>query len=986
MPEPERDELSQPTSDESPQTPPDETNPSEAASSEEAYLEGRSMLSHDDTPIFLGLRSKMTARMAAEQAEEPSDDSAPEQPASIHETNEIPPVIVQLDPEMERLRFYFEESLTSDEALDEAVEEEVPVLPPVPAKTDAYDTPLFLEAVSVPDEPEETETAETTQEELQEPANAYAEFEELTLAEALSQFRQAPLATLKAFIAVTRTPEVEIPTPPALRPAFAAAGVARATDIVLPGLRRPEARPRTPSAVPDVPQIEDDARSRRAGLQLVLRVVAFLLAWFGSVTMLTASDRTEAGALAQGMPFLLLGLVVWLVAEFVGDRTVVPTEPTADGHARRQPATIILITRIVMLVGACVLGAVSVAYNADNRFTIAGVIAWGGSVAFAVAAFWPLDWSLRSALENAGRIRLRINWVFIALVAIMLIGSYFRLKDINLIPREMTSDHVEFLNDTHRLLQGVTEVFFASNGGREPMQFYTLALFSQLPGQGINFPTLKLLGALESIITIPVMYWMAKTVIGERERRLGMLVGLLTAAFVATSYWHVTISRMGERIVLMPLATALLIIFLTRALRYNRRMDFILTGLALGVGLYTYQAFRMAVVVMAIAGFMALIFYMRRNQVRRLVLNFAASGIIAFLIFLPLFAFSVENPEHFWLRTSGRLFGDALTQTTDENGNIIYRDPTFQEQMAAFQQNIPVLVNNIRNALLMYNWRGDVAWIQSNPNSPALDPITGGLFVVGVAAWIGRMVRRRDLFTWLFPLMFFAMLLPSALAIGMPIENPSATRISGTLPLTFLLVALPLAEILRAAWRLIGGIIGVIVAGAAAVSLVIGSYVANQNLYFVDYNEMYIDSSYPYTAGAVYLRTFGESVGYGNAFIINRPGWWDSRAVGIDAGEIEYPNGVPSLANLPQFLEDARARTDRFAFDVNKDILFFYAGDDQATHEWLQEKFPNGFWQLVQPYQPEDTFYTFRVPALGEEGFQRFIADASDDDLSQTSG
>jgi hypothetical protein len=220
----------------------------------------------------------------------------------------------------------------------------------------------------------------------------------------------------------------------------------------------------------------------------------------------------------------------------------------------------------------------------------------------------------------------------------------------------------------------------------------------------------------------------------------------------------------------------------------------------------------------------------------------------------------------------------------------------------------------------------------------------------------------------------------------MPIENPSATRISGTLPLAFMLVALPLAEMVRAAWRLIGGRIGLIVAGVVASGLVVGSYVANQNIYFVDYNQMYIDSSYPYTAGAVYLRAFGDAVSYGNAFIINRPGWWDYRAVGIDAGEIDYPNGVGSLAELPLFLENARARTDRFAFDVNDDMLFFYAGDDMATHLWLQEKFPSGFWQLVQPYQPEDTFYVFRAPALGEEGYQRFIADAADDDLSQMSG
>jgi hypothetical protein len=979
MSEPEHDERSQQNSNETPQTPLEDMTPSDVSSPDEESSAEHLSQSRDDTPVFMGLRAAIRNSKANDT---PDVEAAP---ADITSAQEVDAEVTPAHPseaEVKRLRSYFEESLTFDEVPDDEEAEALPAVSERP-RDDAYDTPVIMEAVSIPEEQEaETAAPEIPPEQLTAP---YQDFEELTLAEALGRLRHTPLTTLRALVAVTRTPEIAPHTQAALRPVYAHAGAAREMGVVLPGLRRPHVTARASAGVPDVPQIEDSSRSRSATRQLVLRVIAFLLAWWGSVTMLTAANRTEAGGLAQGMPFLLIGLAVWLAAEFAGDRSAAAAEPTTD-PSPMQIRIVSLLPRLALLIGACALGAVSAAFNNNNRFTFPGVVAWAGSVALAVAAVWPPGWSPRRIVDGLGRIRLRVNWVFIALAAILLLGSYFRLKDLNLVPREMTSDHVEMLNDAHRLLQGTTEVFFASNGGREAMQFYALALFSQLPGLRLDFLTLKLLGALESIITIPVMYWMAKTVIGERERRLGTLVGLLTAAFVATSYWHVTLSRMGERIVLMPLATALLIIFLTRALRYNRRMDFILAGLALGVGLYTYQAFRMAIVVVAIAGLMALIYYWRRQQVRRLLLNFAACGIVTFLIFLPLFAFSLENPEHFWLRTSGRLFGDALTQTTDENGSIVYRDPTIQEQLAAFQQNLPVLVSNMRNALLMYNWRGDVAWIQSFPNAPALDPITSGLFVVGAAAWIGRMFRRRDLFTWLFPVMFLLMLLPSALAIGMPIENPSATRISGTLPLTFMLVALPLAEMARAAWRLIGGTAGMIVPGLAAIGLVVGSYVANQDTYFVDYNRMYIDSSYPYSAGAVYLQSFGEAVSYSNAFIINRPGWWDYRAVGIDAGEIDYPNGVPSLAELPLYLENARARTGRFAFSVDDDILFFYAGDDMATHVWLQAKFPNGVWQLVQPYQPEDTFYTFRVPALGEEGYQRFIADAADDDLSQSSG
>src|SRR5690606_41026514 len=139
---------------------------------------------------------------------------------------------------------------------------------------------------------------------------------------------------------------------------------------------------------------------------------------------------------------------------------------------------------------------------------------------------------------------------------------------------------------------------------------------------------------------------------------------------------------------------------------------------------YTYQAYRLMPLVMAVGGVIAMFFYLRRvHELRRLVLNFVALGIVAMLVYLPLFSYSIQFPEDYWRRTSGRLFGDEITQTTDEEGNLIFRQPTIQERIDAFQRNFPALMTNIRNALLMYNWKGDVAWVQNHPNEPAFDPI-----------------------------------------------------------------------------------------------------------------------------------------------------------------------------------------------------------------------------------------------------------------------
>ena len=124
---------------------------------------------------------------------------------------------------------------------------------------------------------------------------------------------------------------------------------------------------------------------------------------------------------------------------------------------------------------------------------------------------------------------------------------------------------------------------------------------------------------------------------------------------------------------------------------------------------------------------MALIFWVRSMRDRRqMLMNLVALVIVSFVIFVPLFRYSLEYPEDFWRRTSGRLFGDDDRDDRREWQSDRSATPTVQEQFAAFNKNVPVLLDNFRNALLMYNWKGDVAWINNAPNHPAFDVVTGG--------------------------------------------------------------------------------------------------------------------------------------------------------------------------------------------------------------------------------------------------------------------
>ena len=223
---------------------------------------------------------------------------------------------------------------------------------------------------------------------------------------------------------------------------------------------------------------------------------------------------------------------------------------------------------------------------------------------------------------------------------------------------------------------------------------------------------------------------------------------------------------------------------------------------------------------------------------RRYAANYVALVLIAVAVFVPLGRFMIDSPNLFWMRTAGRLFGDdVITETDPVTQQLVERDATVQDRINAFAANLPVLGNNVRNALLMFNWKGDVAWINGAPNEPAMDWISGALLVLGLAAWGIHLFRRGDVVDWLVLPAIFIMLLPSALSIAFPVENPSATRTSGSLPLAYFVAAYGLAWLLLRFERTFQE------RGARAVSvafcglLVLGAYGANSSRYFGEYVE-----------------------------------------------------------------------------------------------------------------------------------------------------
>lgn len=108
--------------------------------------------------------------------------------------------------------------------------------------------------------------------------------------------------------------------------------------------------------------------------------------------------------------------------------------------------------------------------------------------------------------------------------------------------------------------------------------------------------------------------------------------------------------------------------------------------------------------------------------------------VVSFAVFVPLARYFYDYPEFFLERTTGRLFGEDIVDIRNEAGEVIgQRAASVEDRIAALQRNLGVLGETLRRSLLMFNQRGDSAWITGDPDgTPQLDPYTGAFFRAGI--------------------------------------------------------------------------------------------------------------------------------------------------------------------------------------------------------------------------------------------------------------
>ncbi len=634
--------------------------------------------------------------------------------------------------------------------------------------------------------------------------------------------------------------------------------------------------------------------------------------------------------------FFAVAIVFWVATLVAGNVSIEPPAIATPPEIKTRPVSKALV---VSTLGLALMAFVFVS---DNAFNSDGVLAWLGSIVVFLYAFWNpeknlVEWRASLAARFASWWEIFANGLRVPMRGVLLIGVallafFFYFHNLDRVPAEMTSDHAENILDITDVLAGARPIYFEHNAGREPLDFYATAAFVALTNHPLDFGALKWVSAAFGVLLVLATFLLAREL-------FGFDLALVAAALVAVGKWPVALARQGLAYPLAPLLLALTVYFLVRALKYQRRNDFLLTGFWLGWGLYGFDAFRIVPVFVAAILFGAYLFGDIRRRValgsyvRNSILVFALALVVA----LPLVRYALDRPTTFWYQTLTRLGGGEPPLT----GN-----PAI------------LLAENLGGAALMLNWTGDLAWPSNVPGDPALDYVTGGLFVLGVAYALYRTLRFREKVYAFVLLGWIGMLLPSALSLAVPGENPSLVEAGGAIPFVFMLAALPVVWTVRAIAQSDGRVFRGRVAAAGLLALLLAVAArANFNRYFVDYAQTYRQSAWNSSEIATAIRGFAQSIGDAeHAWMMVYPYWVDARNVGTNLGQTGW---AQTLANA----DAARTLPNDPA-----NRLFVLSAQDRDNLARLETLFANGQPRLFHARTPGHDFVLFYVPGTSAPG------------------
>ena len=445
---------------------------------------------------------------------------------------------------------------------------------------------------------------------------------------------------------------------------------------------------------------------------------------------------------------------------------------------------------------------------------------------------WKHALSLVEGLEACPELSRRVrSWKWVPLLLVIAMATVLRFWALGRIPPGLYHDEAFNGLDALGVLGGERPVFIEANNGREPLFIYLVALSVAVLGRSPG--AIRMVAALLGTLTIPATYLMAKAMFNRR-------IGLLAAAITGLALWHVNLSRIGFRAVVMLLLVALALWQLWLGLKDGHKRHFLAGGLLYGLTFYTYLAARFTIVALAAFGLYLILVGGWRPALRsplsgsteprpepveglaEVLSKGLAEGLEACPEVLPELDEGPSRRVGGWRRGALTFALAALVVLAPLIAYVVTHGGAFLGrigQVSIFNPAINegnfwgALLRNVGKTLLMFTNRGDFIPRHNVPLRPVLDPVLSAFFLLGLILCFIRFRQRTE---HAFVLIWLAvMILPTVLAE----DAPHFLRSVGVLPVAFVVPAIGLDSLWRFLERRTTATVAV---GAVALALVFG--------------------------------------------------------------------------------------------------------------------------------------------------------------------
>lgn len=518
-----------------------------------------------------------------------------------------------------------------------------------------------------------------------------------------------------------------------------------------------------------------------------------------------------------------------------------------------------------------------------------------------------------------------LTWLLMAVI--VLTALFLRTSELDRYPPGPYYDEAAAKILASQVASGrYLPIFITSYTGHEVLFYYLAAVVMRLAGATVW--ALRLTSALVGTATVALTYPLARELFQDESRPTttgwAAWLGLFAAALMATSFWHISVSRYGFRAITLPLTQCLALWALWRGLRRSSWKWMIVAGVLCGLIAYTYLAGRMAPVALAIAALMVLVAERKKRRIRLVQLGVLA--LVALAVLAPLGVFFLNHPGTFTART---------------------------EQVSIFSEGSAwqaTVVRNTLRALQVFSIRGDPDTRLNLAHQPMFQGALALAFYAGLIAvilWPALISRGLGRVPYgLLIVWTLVMLLPTILSD--PAQAPHSLRAIGIMPLVFFFPAAGIAATAALIRRALRNERVTLVLTTAVLALTLGASAIKtfqDYVHWASQPRLYYENDGDLADMAEYLNSLGDG----------------EQALYVSAPDYRHPT-VAALAR----------NYDRIKWVQGGELFVFPPGP--AVYAWPQAAMPDSLWRELF-FSPESRV----AQGDGPDGAPAFLAHARDE-------